>query len=111
MKKIEAIIKPFLLDDLHTALLERGFVAITVSEIQRFQQLQIAPIVHQEKIVPIEVDFRPRLKVELVVKDEDAEEAAAIFQQSGQANKDALVIQHLDDVVRIRTSEHGAIAV
>ena len=78
MKKIEAIIKPFLLDDLHEALLERGFVAMTVSEIRSFQQHPMRSMVHQERIVPIEVDFSSRLRIELVVNDEDVDAATAI---------------------------------
>lgn len=111
MKKIEAIIKPFLLDDLHEALLKRGFVAMTVSEVRRFQQLLGTPMVYQERVIPIEVGFSMRLKVEIVLTDADIDAAVEIIQTSAQIEVDGLVVQDVDDVIRIRTNEHGAIAV
>ena len=111
MKKIEAVIKPFLLDDVHDALLARGFVAMTVSEIRRFQKLPARPLVHQERIIPIDVDFSSRLKVELVLNDEDIAEAIEVIRESGQISDDNVVVQDVDDVIRIRTNEHGAIAI
>lgn len=111
MKKLEAIIKPFVLDDVHDSLIEEGFLAMTVSEIRSFQQLPIRPMVHGERIVPIDVDFSSRLKLELVVNDEDVETASRIIQTSAQLGEAGIVVQEVDDVIRIRTNEHGAIAV
>ena len=92
MKKIEAIIKPFKLDDVKNALTSAGVIGMTVSEVRGFGRQKG----HTEMYRGGEytVDFLPKMKVEVVVADERA----------------AKVVE-LDDVVRIRTGEHGETAI
>ncbi|MFT5468090.1 MAG: nitrogen regulatory protein P-II 1 [Verrucomicrobiales bacterium] len=111
MKKIEAIIKPFLLDEVYDALVKRRFVAMTVSEIRNFQTLPTRNTIGPERTIPLDVDFSSRLKIELVVNDENVEAAIEIVQKSAQLSESGIVVQNVDDVIRIRTNEHGAVAV
>jgi nitrogen regulatory protein P-II 1 len=106
MKKIEAIIKPFKLDDVRDALSEAGIAGITVTDVRGFGRQKG----HTETYRGAEyvVDFLPKTKVEVIVKDdmldicvEKIKEAA----QTGKIGDGKIFISDIKGVVRIRTGE------
>ena len=107
MKKVEAIIKPFLLESVKDALQEQGFVGMTISEIKDFGH----PGRGTRDASPRE--FFPRLKLEVVVANADVEPAIDTIRRSGMTlgSNDHLFVQQVDDVIRIRTAEHGETAI
>ncbi len=112
MKKIEAIIKPFKLDDVKEALAHRDIQGMTISEVKGFGRQKG----HTELYRGAEytVDFLPKVKIEILVDDEQAPGAAeAIIEaaKTGRIGDGKLFISTIDEVVRIRTGEHGASAV
>jgi nitrogen regulatory protein P-II 1 len=109
MKKVEAIIKPYLLEDVRDSLTRQGFVAMTVSEIRRFQDLDKRIGAQYFGSVPIRVDFDPSLKVEVVVHDH--REDAAVEAIQAICPNSPIWVQGVQDVIRIRTNEHGEVAV
>ena len=112
MKKIEAVIKPFKLDEVKDALQEMGLHGMTVLEAKGFgRQRGHTELYRGAEYV---VDFLPKLKIEIIVTDETAEEAVAVITKSAQTGKigdGKIFISTIDDVVRIRTGERGNPAV
>ncbi|MEO0445220.1 MAG: P-II family nitrogen regulator [Verrucomicrobiota bacterium] len=110
MKKVEAIIKPYLLEDVRESLQTMGHTAMTVSEIRRYIDLHSNGIASDDFSDPdFSVDYLPRLKIEVVVQDEQAEEAVSCIQNV--SGGDSIVVQDITGVVRIRTNERDAVAV
>jgi len=110
MKKVEAIIKPYQLEDVRDALHERGFQAMTVSEIRRFRDLQRrASDSGYGDAFAFQLDFDPTLKLELVIPD--GREEAAIEAIEAISPTSPITVQSVHDVIRIRTNEHGEVAV
>jgi nitrogen regulatory protein P-II 1 len=112
MKKIEAIIKPFTLDSVKQELQSIGITGLTVYEVKGFGRQKG----HTEMYRGSEyiVDFLPKLKVDLVVKDEMATaavEAIMLKAHTGKIGDGKIFITTLEDVIRIRTREHGNDAV
>jgi nitrogen regulatory protein P-II 1 len=108
MKKIEAIIKPFKLDDVKNALNELGILGMTVTEVQGFGRQKG----HVELYRGSEYDiaFVPKIKVELVVADEMAAKAVALIQEkakTGNIGDGKIFVSAIEEVIRIRTGEHG----
>lgn len=112
MKKIEAIIKPFKLEEVKDALIKIGIGGMTVSEVRGFgQQKGETEIYRGTEYV---VDFLPKIKIEVVVKDEDAEkviETIANTARTGRVGDGKIFVIPVEDVVRIRTGERGEKAV
>ncbi|MEO2153153.1 MAG: P-II family nitrogen regulator [Aquificae bacterium] len=112
MKKIEAIIKPFKLEEVKDALIKIGIGGMTVSEVRGFgQQKGETEIYRGTEYV---VDFLPKIKIEVVVKDEDAEkviETIANAARTGRVGDGKIFVIPVEDVVRIRTGERGEKAV
>ena len=112
MKKIEAIIKPFKLDEVKEALAREGLQGMTVSEVKGFgRQKGHTELYRGAEYV---VDFLPKIKIELLVPDERAAAIAAIIEQSartGRIGDGKIFILSTDEVIRIRTGEHGADAI
>ncbi|HIO41406.1 MAG TPA: P-II family nitrogen regulator [Aquifex sp.] len=112
MKKIEAIIKPFKLEEVKDALIKLGIGGMTVSEVRGFgQQKGETEIYRGTEYV---VDFLPKIKIEVVVKDEDAEkviETIANTARTGRVGDGKIFVIPVEDVVRIRTGERGEKAV
>jgi len=112
MKKIEAIIKPFKLDDAKESLAGAGIQGLTVSEVKGFgRQKGHTELYRGAEYV---VDFLPKLKLEIVVADEQAEKVVLALQESCQTGKigdGKIFILPVEDAVRIRTGEHGDPAV
>ena len=108
MKKIEAIIKPFKLDEVKNALNELGILGMTVTEVQGFGRQKG----HVELYRGSEYDiaFVPKIKIEIVVTDEMAAKAVALIQEkakTGNIGDGKIFVSAIDEVVRIRTGEHG----
>ena len=112
MKKIEAVIKPFKLDEVKDALQEMGLHGMTVIEAKGFgRQRGHTELYRGAEYV---VDFLPKLKIEIIVADEMAEEAVSVITKSAQTGKigdGKIFLSTIDDVVRIRTGERGNPAV
>lgn len=112
MKKIEAIIKPFKLDDVKEALQEIGLQGMTVTEARGFgRQKGHTELYRGAEYV---VDFLPKVKIELVVDDRlvgRAVEAIKTAAHSGRIGDGKIFILPVEDVIRIRTGETGADAV
>jgi nitrogen regulatory protein P-II 1 len=112
MKKIEAIIKPFKLDEVKDALMGAGVIGMTVSEVRGFGRQKG----HTEMYRGGEytVDFLPKMKVEVVVTDERADAVLALITsaaKTGSIGDGKVFVSALDDVIRIRTGEHGESAI
>ncbi len=112
MKKIEAIIKPFKLDDVKEALQEIGVQGITVVEARGFGRQKG----HTELYRGAEylVDFLPKVKLEIIVTDEMVEktvEAIVTAAQTGRIGDGKIFVLPVDDVIRIRTGERGPNAI
>ena len=112
MKKIEAIIKPFKLDEVKEALHEVGIKGITVTEAKGFgRQKGHTELYRGAEYV---VDFLPKVKVEVVLEDSLAERAAEAIQQAahtGRIGDGKIFITTVDEAIRIRTNERGPEAV
>ena len=112
MKKIEAIIKPFKLDEVKDALNEIGIKGITVVEAKGFgRQKGHTELYRGAEYV---VDFLPRVKLEVVIEDALLERAIEAIQraaQTGRIGDGKIFVSAIEEVVRIRTGERGAEAV
>src|SRR5271157_4362947 len=108
MKKIEAIIKPFKLDEVKEALHEVGIQGITVTEAKGFgRQKGHTELYRGAEYV---VDFLPKVKVEIAVEDEIAERAIEAIESTARTGKIGdvkIFVYDLQQVVRIRTGETG----
>ena len=112
MKKIEAIIKPFKLDEVKEALQEIGIQGMTVLEAKGFGRQRG----HTELYRGAEytVDFLPKLKIEVIVTDaqfEDAVSAVAKSAQTGKIGDGKIFVSEIADAIRIRTGESGDSAI
>jgi nitrogen regulatory protein P-II 1 len=112
MKQITAIIKPFKLEEVREALATEGVTGLTVTEVKGFGRQKG----HTELYRGAEytVDFLPKVKVEVVVKDEDADrcvEAIIKAARTGKIGDGKIFITPVERVVRIRTGEQDDIAV
>ncbi len=112
MKKIEAIIKPFKLDDVKEALSKLGIHGMTISEVKGFgRQKGHTELYRGAEYV---VDFLPKVKIELLLNDSQADEvteAIIATARTGRIGDGKIFILPVDDVVRIRTGEHGSQAI
>jgi nitrogen regulatory protein P-II 1 len=106
MKKIEAIIKPFKLDDVREALSEIGITGMTAIEVKGFgRQKGHTELYRGAEYV---VDFLPKVKLEIVVKDDDVDrciEAIASAAKTGKIGDGKLFVMDVGRVIRIRTGE------
>jgi nitrogen regulatory protein PII len=112
MKRIEAIIKPFRLDDVKNALHEAGLVGMTVSEVKGFGRQKGHTEIYRGS--EYTVDFLPKLKVDLVVPDSQVQTAVnAIVKaaKTGKIGDGKIFISHIEEAIRIRTEERGDQAV
>ena len=112
MKKIEAIIKPFKLDEVKEALQEVGLQGITVTEAKGFgRQKGHTELYRGAEYV---VDFLPKVKVEVVISEDQVEMAVEAIQkaaQTGRIGDGKIFISNVDDAIRIRTGERGTEAI
>jgi nitrogen regulatory protein P-II 1 len=112
MKKIEAIIKPFKLDEVKEALQEVGIQGITVTEAKGFgRQKGHTELYRGAEYV---VDFLPKVKIEIVVANERLEAAVEAIQKAartGRIGDGKIFVLDVADAIRIRTGETGADAI
>ncbi|MCZ6885047.1 MAG: P-II family nitrogen regulator [Alphaproteobacteria bacterium] len=112
MKKIEAIIKPFKLDEVKEALHEVGLQGMTVTEAKGFgRQKGHTELYRGAEYV---VDFLPKVKIEIILEDSLAERAIEAITQSartGRIGDGKIFVSTVEEVIRIRTGETGAEAV
>lgn len=112
MKKIEAVIKPFKLEDVKDALAEAGVTGMTVSDVKGYGRQQG----HSELYRGAEyvVDFLPKIKLELIVAEEDVDSTIAIIidaAKTGKIGDGKIFVSSIDKVVRIRTGEQDEEAI
>ena len=108
MKKIEAIIRPFKLDEVKEALMEEGIRGLTISEVRGYGRQKG----HTETYRGSEyrIEFIPKIKIEVVVEDNKTEKVVdAILRtaKTGQVGDGKIFIYDVIDVIRIRTEESG----
>ena len=108
MKKIEAIIKPFKLDDVKEALSEIGIYGMTVTEVNGYgRQKGHKEIYRGAEYV---VDFVPKIKIEIVVSDDRAEEAITMVRDAANTGKigdGKIFVLPVEQAIRVRTGETG----
>tara|TARA_Y100000589_G_C26955697_1_gene548416 strand:+ start:118 stop:456 length:339 start_codon:yes stop_codon:yes gene_type:complete len=112
MKKIEAIIKPFKLDEVKDQLNELGVMGLTVSEVKGYGRQKG----HTELYRGAEyaVDFLPKIKIELIVSDDIASDVIETIKKkahTGRIGDGKIFISNIDEVIRIRTGESGKDAI
>ena len=112
MKKIEAIIKPFKLEDVKDALVENGIAGMTVSDVKGYGRQQG----HSELYRGAEyvVDFLAKIKVEVIINDEDVDSTIAVIVEAAKTVKigdGKIFVTPVEEVVRIRTEQKGSEAV
>jgi nitrogen regulatory protein P-II 1 len=112
MKKIEAIIKPFKLDEVKDALNEIGIQGITVSEVRGFgRQKGHTELYRGAEYV---VDFLPKIKIEIIIKADMVAQVIEVIVNSaktGRIGDGKIFVLPVDEVVRIRTGERGEDAI
>ena len=112
MKKIEAIIKPFKLDDVKEALNEIGIHGMTISEVKGYgRQKGHKEIYRGAEYV---VDFIPKIKIEIIVASDMAAQVVELIQRSANTGKigdGKIFIYSIDQVIRVRTGEKGKDAI
>ena len=112
MKKIEAVIKPFKLEDVKDALAQTGVTGMTVSDVKGYGRQQG----HSELYRGAEyvVDFLPKIKLELIVADEDVDSIISVIIESAKTGKigdGKIFVSPVEKVVRIRTGEQDEEAI
>jgi len=112
MKKIEAIIKPFKLDEVKEALQETGLTGITVTEAKGFgRQKGHTELYRGAEYV---VDFLPKVKIEVVLGDDMVEKAVEAIRraaQTGRIGDGKIFVSNIEEAIRIRTGESGVDAI
>ena len=112
MKKIEAVIKPFKLEDVKDALAEAGVTGMTVSDVKGYGRQQG----HSElyRGAAYVVDFLPKIKLELIVADEDVDSTIAVIIEAAKTGKigdGKIFVSPVEKIVRIRTGEQDEEAI
>src|SRR6476620_5680714 len=112
MKKIEAIIKPFKLEEVKDALGELGIEGMTVTEVKGFGRQKGHTEIYRGS--EYTVDFLPKIKVEIVASDERVDSAIAAIVKAAKTGKigdGKVFVSNIEDAIRIRTDERGDKAV
>jgi nitrogen regulatory protein P-II 1 len=112
MKKVEAIIKPFKLDEVKESLSGIGVQGLTVSEVKGFgRQKGHTELYRGAEYV---VDFLPKVKLEIIVRDEQAAEVVETIEKAaktGRIGDGKIFVLPIDEIIRIRTGERGSDAI
>ena len=108
MKKVEAIIRPFMLDDVKEALLDEGIRGLTISEVRGYGRQKG----HKETYRGSEyqIEFVPKIKIEVVVDDDQVEtiiDCILNTAKTDQVGDGKIFIYNIEDIIRIRTGESG----
>ena len=112
MKKIEAIIKPFKMEDVREALAEIGVEGMTVSEVKGFGRQKGHTEIYRGS--EYTVDFLPKVKLEIVLSDERVEKAVGVIVQAAKTGKigdGKIFVSNIEEAIRIRTGESGLDAI
>lgn len=112
MKLVSAIIKPFKLDDVREAVSEIGIDGLTVTEVKGFGRQKGHTELYRG--AEYQVDFLPKVKLEIAVTDENVErliEAITAAAQTGKIGDGKIFVYELEQAVRIRTGETGDVAI
>ena len=112
MKKIEAIIKPFKLDDVKEALHDLGLKGMTVSEVKGFGRQKGHKEIYRG--AEYDVDFIPKAKLEIIADDTQVEpiiEAIMAAARTGKIGDGKIFVLPLDEIIRIRTGEKASSAI
>jgi nitrogen regulatory protein PII len=112
MKKVEAIIKPFKLEEVKDALGDVGIEGMTVSEVKGFGRQKGHTEIYRGS--EYTVDFLPKIKIEMVLPDNRVEAAVAAIvgaAKTGKIGDGKIFVSAIDEAVRIRTEEKGELAV
>jgi nitrogen regulatory protein P-II 1 len=112
MKRIEAVIKPFKLEEVKEALSNNGIKGLTVTEVKGFGRQKG----HKElyRGAEYEIEFLPKIKLEIVVPDSEVEsvvEAIVSTARTGRLGDGKVFVTHVEQVIRIRTGEHDEAAI
>ena len=112
MKKIEAIIKPFKMDDVREALAEVGIAGMTVTEVKGFGRQKGHTELYRG--AEYQVDFLPKIKVELVLADDQVQQAIEAIESSAKTGKigdGKIFVTTVETAIRIRTGEQNEDAI
>jgi nitrogen regulatory protein PII len=112
MKKIEAIIKPFKLEEVKDALGEVGVEGMTVTEVKGFGRQKGHTEIYRGS--EYTVDFLPKIKIEIVISDDKLDEAVSVIVKAARTGKigdGKIFVSAVEEAVRIRTDEKGVAAV
>ena len=112
VKKIEAIIKPFKMEDVKEALAEIGVEGMTVSEVKGFGRQKGHTEIYRGS--EYTVDFLPKVKIEVVLTDDRTQKAVEVITRAAHTGKigdGKVFVYDVEQVIRIRTDERGAEAV
>ena len=112
MKKIEAIVKPFKLEEIKDALGEVGVEGMTITEVKGFGRQKGHTEIYRGS--EYTVDFLPKVKIEIVLPEEQVEAAVEVILKAARTGKigdGKIFISTIDEAIRIRTAEKGATAV
>ena len=108
MKKVECIIKPFKLDDVKNAITDLGIAGMTVSEVRGFGRQKGHTELYRG--AEYQVDFLPKIKLDLVVSDDQVESIVELVQKeacTGRIGDGKIFVTDVEQSVRIRTGENG----
>lgn len=112
MKKIEAIIKPFKLDDVVNALNDINICGMTVTEVKGFGRQKGFVEVYRGR--EYNVNFLPKVKIEIIIEDSMTQKVIDIILENAKTNEigdGKIFVYNVEDVIRIRTEEHGTQAI
>ncbi len=112
MKKIEAIIKPFRLDEVKEALNKLGVTGMTISEVKGFGRQRGHKEIYRG--AEYQVDFVPKIKIDVVVSSDMADKVVSIIAEKANTNKvgdGKIFVLPLENAIRIRTGESGKDAI
>ena len=112
MKKIEAIIKPFKLDDVKNALNDIGIQGMTVTDVKGFGRQKGFTELYRG--AEYHIPFIPKVKIEIIIPDELLEQVTSTIiskAQTGTIGDGKIFVSNIDEVIRIRTGETGIAAV
>jgi nitrogen regulatory protein P-II 1 len=112
MKKIEAIIKPFKLDDVKNELTKIGVQGMTISEVKGFGRQKGHTEVYRG--AEYKIDFIPKVKIEIIISDELVSQAIETIERiakTGKIGDGKIFLSSIEDVIRIRTGERGRDAI
>lgn len=112
MKRVEAVIKPFKLEDVKDALAEIGITGMTVSEVKGYgRQKGHSELYRGAEYV---VDFLPKIKIEMVVDDKDVDQVTSVIVEAARTGKigdGKIFVSDIEQIIRIRTGETNTEAI